>query len=275
MTTSHLPAFSVLRMRPRPGAHRVWEPCWPKCSATMAASLFSNPASALFENGRLLGSAQTRSSRSDAAAAVVASPTRKPRAMPGQLFRRRMAGILTICAAELEDQQFAPAGGVERQILRRAGEPQRTVAHPRIDLGIGHHTRPAADARQDRDVLLPVGAAIGDRLADEPGSGAKLPKYVPILGVDYFEKAIHGAVEGDITCCDQSAAPDRQLLVDLPDLLARDRVPRHELAAIAARAGIHVDVCADIGRPGDVADLRSLEVHAEMLMGHVEKFCTR
>src|SRR3954453_2423621 len=188
----------------------------------MAASLFSNPASALFENGRLLGSAQTRSSRSDAAAAVVASPTRKPRAMPGQLFRRRMAGILTICAAEFEDQQLAPAGGVEWQVLRRAGESQRAVAHPRIDLGIGHHTRPAADARQDRDVLLSVGAAIGDRLADEAGAGTELPQHVPILGVDHFEKAVHGSIEGDIACCDQRAAPDRQLLVNLPDLLARD-----------------------------------------------------
>src|SRR3954463_9769238 len=115
-----------------------------------------------------------------------------------------MAGVLTIRDAEFEDQQLTPARGVERQILGRTDKTERAVAHPRIDLGIGHHTRPAADARQDRDVLLPVGAAIGDRLADEPGSGAKLPKYVPILGVDYFEKAIHGAVEGDITCCDQS-----------------------------------------------------------------------
>src|SRR3954468_10052642 len=137
----------------------------------MAASLFSNPASALFENGRLLGSAQTRSSRSDAAAAVVASPTKKARAMPGQLFRRRMAGVLTICAAEFEDQQLAPAGGVERQILGRTDKTERPVAHPRIDLGIGDYPRPAADARQDRDILLPVGAAIGDRLADEPGAG--------------------------------------------------------------------------------------------------------
>src|SRR4051794_10039098 len=163
----------------------------------MAASLFSNPASALFENGRLLGSAQTRSSRSEAAAAVVASPTRKLRAMPAQLFRRCMTGVLTIRAAEFEDQQLAPAGGVERQILGRTDKTERAVAHPRIDLGVGHHTRPAADARQDRDILLSVGPAIGDRLADEPGAGSELPQHVPVLGIHNFEKAVHGAVEGD------------------------------------------------------------------------------
>src|SRR4051812_8435892 len=166
----------------------------------MAASLFSNPASALFENGRLLGSAQTRSSRSDAAAAAVASPTRKPRAIPGQLFRRRMAGVLTICAAEFEDQQLAPAGGVERQILGRTDKTERAVAHPRIDLGVCHHTRPAADARQDRDVLLSVGAAIGDRLANESGAGAELPEDMPVLGIHGLEQPIHGAVERDVAC---------------------------------------------------------------------------
>src|SRR5207245_1177880 len=103
----------------------------------MAASLFSNPASALFENGKLFGSAQTRSPPSDAPAAVVASATRNPRAMPGRLLRRRMAAVLTIRAAELEDQKLTPARGIERKILRGAGETQCGVAHALIDLRIG------------------------------------------------------------------------------------------------------------------------------------------
>src|SRR4051812_14045550 len=102
-------------MKPRRCAHQVYETFSPKLAATMAASLFSNPASALFENGRLFGSAQTRSSPSDAAAAVVASDKTTPAMIVARLFRRCMAVALTISAAELEHQQLAPARGIERQ----------------------------------------------------------------------------------------------------------------------------------------------------------------
>src|SRR4051794_40626223 len=147
-------------MKPRRWAHQGEEARPPNCAAPQAASLFSNPASALSENGKLFGSAQTRSAPSDAAAAVVASATRNPRAMPGKLFRRRMAAVLTIRATELEHQQLAPARGIERQVLGGSGEAQCGVAYALVDLRIGDDSRPASDARQDRDVLLSVRATI-------------------------------------------------------------------------------------------------------------------
>src|SRR3569623_157444 len=193
----------------------------------MAASLFSKPASALLENGRLFGSAQTRNSSFGAAAAGITCPIRQPSATAAQLLRRRMAAVLTVGAAELEHQQLAPAGGVERQVLSSTGEAKRGVAYARIDLGVGHDSGPAADARENGDILLSVRAAVGDRLTDEAGACAKLPKHVAVLGVDRLEQAVHGAVEGDIAGGYERAAPDRKVFVNFPGLLARHLIPRH------------------------------------------------
>src|SRR4051794_20956775 len=63
--------------------------------------------------------------------------------------------------------------------------------------------------------------------------------------------------------------------MNLPDLFLGDRIPCHELAAIASRARIHVDRSADEWRTCDIADLARLKMHAEMLVRHVEQFGPR
>src|SRR5205085_11986519 len=59
-TTSHAPAFKVLRMKPRRCAHQVYSSFSCRSSANSSAILFSNPSPRSFENGRLFGSAHTR-----------------------------------------------------------------------------------------------------------------------------------------------------------------------------------------------------------------------
>src|SRR5256714_12972056 len=58
--TSQLPAFSVLRTKPRRCAHEVYATRSPRSWAMSAAMRFSKPSPRTFENGRLFGSAQTR-----------------------------------------------------------------------------------------------------------------------------------------------------------------------------------------------------------------------
>jgi hypothetical protein len=53
------------------------------------------------------------------------------------------------------------------------------------------------------------------------------------LRVDGLEAAVHRAVEDDVAGGRERAAPDRKRLLDA-QRLARDRVPRGELAALAA-----------------------------------------
>src|SRR6185295_10015232 len=60
ITRSQLPAFNVLRKKPRRCAHQVYSTFSPNSFANKSASLFSKPSSRSFEKGRLFGSAQTR-----------------------------------------------------------------------------------------------------------------------------------------------------------------------------------------------------------------------
>ena len=60
MTTSHVPACSVLRKNPRRCAHHVYSTGRCISRAISSAILFSKPSPFSFENGRLFGSAQTR-----------------------------------------------------------------------------------------------------------------------------------------------------------------------------------------------------------------------
>src|SRR3954447_4200648 len=62
MTTSHESAARVLRMKPRRCGHQVYLTLAPSSLAISCARWFSSPSPARLENGRLLGSEQTRSS---------------------------------------------------------------------------------------------------------------------------------------------------------------------------------------------------------------------
>src|SRR5262249_34652666 len=88
---------------------------------------------------------------------------------------------------------------------------------------------PAADARQDRDVLLAV-MLIGRDVADDAGRRLELVEFLARLGVDGFEISFESAVEHDAAGCRQSARPHRERLLHRPDDLPGARVPGYEVA---------------------------------------------
>src|SRR5688572_6974867 len=109
ITASHTPAPSVLRMKPRRCACQAYSRRAPIAPATSRAIRFSNPCSRALEKGRLLGSAQTRITRSAPAddAHTTTAPTR------ATTLRKR------------EHIDRAPLPGVARQIFGGADEAQR------------------------------------------------------------------------------------------------------------------------------------------------------
>ncbi len=93
----------------------------------------------------------------------------------------------------------------------------------------------------------------------------------PVTRVDRLEPPLHRAVEDDVAGGDQGAAPGGEELLDLPARLVRRQIPGGEEAAVAAGAGVHPDVGADERRAGDVVRLHPLEVHAQVVVRHVEQ----
>src|SRR5689334_12770646 len=113
---------------------------------------FSNPRSAESEYGRLSGSAHTRSSRALAFAAR-SSASAAPATARMRPSRQR------------EDIQHAALLGLLLQIGHHVGPARRCRLVARIDVVCDDRAGPSADAGKNRNVLLAVGAAIGDGLA--------------------------------------------------------------------------------------------------------------
>src|SRR5213078_419512 len=125
------------------------------------------------------------------------------------------------------------------------------------------------DARQDRDVLLPVGSLVAHGLADDSRADLELPQKLAGLRVDRLEPAVHRSVKHDVARGRKRARPDRELLFQAPDLRAANRIPRVELAAMAAGARVHLDVRSDERRYLDVVRLHALFVLAEVVVRDV------
>src|SRR4051812_25027404 len=105
---------------------------------------------------------------------------------------------------------------------------------------------------------MSVGPAPGDGLADDSAAGFELPQELAVTRVDGLEPPFHRPVEDDVAGRGQSAGPDREALVDRPDLLALHGVPGVELAAVAvAGRRVHLHVRADVRRAGDVIRLHA------------------
>src|SRR4051812_7883107 len=132
---------------------------------------FSKPERLSCENGRLSGSAQTRNSvlSTESAAANSSAALRQRKYM-----------------------QHAAFHGVFRQVLHRVDEAERRRAVACVDLAGDDDARPAADAGEDRDVLLAIRTAVAHRLADDPGARAEAPQHLAGFGIERLEDAIHG-----------------------------------------------------------------------------------
>ena len=122
---------------------------------------------------------------------------------------------------------------------------------------------------------MTVGTAIAHRLTDDPAVHLESPQQLAGACIDRFEPSVHRAVEEQIRARHHAARPDGEILLVLPDGLARDRVPCGHLAAVAPRSGFHVHDRAHVRSPRDVADLHVLPVHAHVLVPDVEQSRSR
>src|SRR6185369_17918351 len=86
---------------------------------------------------------------------------------------------------------------------------------------------PAADTRQDRNVLLAT-MFIGGHVSDDAGRRLELVEFLARLGVDGLEIAFERAVEHHATGGRQGTRPDRKQLLVRPDDLAGLAVPGNE-----------------------------------------------
>src|SRR5215203_6264925 len=152
MTTSHAPVLSVSRMKPRRCARQVYSTVAFISRATSSAILFSNPSSLRFEKGRLLGSAQTRSTpggRACCACCGVRCGVGRC-APPAHEVNAEAINRVTSNAAdgsgERKDIERAPLRRVVRQVGRGADHAERGGRVALVKPGGDDGPRPAADA---------------------------------------------------------------------------------------------------------------------------------
>ena len=155
------------------------------------------------------------------------------------------------------------------EVGHRIHETQRGRAIHRVQAAGHDRAAPATHARKHRHILFPVGTLVGHRLADNPGAGFELPQRLPAARVESLEPAVHRSVEDHIARGHHGAAPRGKFLGHLPYCLRVDGVPRGELAPMAAGAGVHLDVRADIRRARDIVGLHALHLGAQVVVRDV------
>src|SRR5205814_6998655 len=85
-----------------------------------------------------------------------------------------------------------------------------------------------------------------------------------------FEPAVHRSIEYHAASGGEHAAPDREVLVDMPYGLPRGRIPSVQPAAMPTRSGVHLHARTDVRRPRDVIGLDAFVVHAVVRIREVE-----
>src|SRR4051794_13126606 len=120
--------------------------------------LFSKPSPLLLENGKLLGSAQTRSGP-----AAIATEAGAPNDPP-------TIAAAANCLREPERIEVPSLGCRVLQVGHGVDEAQRGRRIARVQIARDNGTRPATDAGQDRHVFVIVWTAIDDRLTDDSGA---------------------------------------------------------------------------------------------------------
>src|SRR4051812_11897250 len=122
--------------------------------------LFSKPSRRSFENGRLFGSAATRSTRGSALKPITAdkpkmsTSIRGGRRLPGAVMprphsRTRPEVAFHLLSRQRENIQRPSLGGVLRQIRHGVRETERGGGIARVELAAHDRARPAADAAED------------------------------------------------------------------------------------------------------------------------------
>src|SRR2546427_4100592 len=136
-----------------------------------------------------------------------------------------------------EDEQRAAGVRHVEVITERAdsAQPRSRVfrAHAQGDADAG----PAADPREDGNVLLALRPCVRHRVTDDARRALEAPQFPAGALVHRLEPALHRAVENDATGRGERAAVGGQVLLDLPPLFPAGGVPRDESSPVAAPAG--------------------------------------
>src|SRR5262245_31733299 len=121
--------------------------------------------------------------------------------------------------------------------------PQGSIAANRAQAGGGIRqpggktdTCPAADAGQDRNVLL-AAMLIGGDVSNDAGRCLELVEFLARLGINSLEVPFERSVEHNAAGGRQGTRPDRELLWYRPDDLAGPAVPGNEIAHVAFAGG--------------------------------------
>src|SRR5687767_7308279 len=146
-------------MKPRRCAHHTYSIRTASESPTSSAILFSKPSSFAFENGRLLGSAHTRSTRRESA-----HPAAK------------MTSAIATALRKAVHMQHSSLRGCVAQRFHGQAPPRACGRVARIELVDHDRPGPTANAGENGHVLLAVGTAIGDRLPDDSRGGLRAPQ---------------------------------------------------------------------------------------------------
>src|SRR3954453_21836555 len=136
-------------MNPRRCGHQVYCTVAPSSWAMRSTILFSKPSPCRFENGRLLGSLQTRTSR----ASTDVAP-----ALTSKMMLRALRQAKDIERASFRRSFLQIGHGVD--------EAKSSGAVTRIEIARYDRARPASDTRKNGYILMTVRTLIGDRLSD-------------------------------------------------------------------------------------------------------------
>src|SRR5438270_7089712 len=144
---------------------------------------FSKPFSLRLENGILLGSAHTRSSR------AWAVPETAIIKMPAANLRKG------------KDIQHPSLVCVLRQVLHHAGKSQCRRFVARVQAARNDCSSPSTNARQYRHILFPIGAFIRRGLPNNSRAGFELPQQRSVICIHCLEPSIERAVENYVSTC--------------------------------------------------------------------------
>src|SRR3989454_10775780 len=161
-----------------------------------------------------------------------------------------------------EDEQRAAGVRHVEVITERADTPRPGLRVFRADAQGEAEAGPAADPREDGNVLLALRPSVRHRVTDNARRALEAPQFPAGALVHRLEPALHRAVENDATGRGERAAVGGQVLLDLPSLFPGGGVPRDEGAPVATRARVHAYDRADVRLPGGVLHLQALVVHA-------------
>src|SRR6185437_3812598 len=196
----------------------------------------SNPCSERLENGRLSGSAQMRNG---VACAIIGA-------------------ITTHSRASLRKREYIKSPsrlGCTLQIAHCNAPPVSSGVISRVQVRVHNRSRPAAYARQNRNILLSVRTSIRDGLSHNSRPRFKLPERLAGAGVRRPEPPVQSSVEHQVTRRRNRPAPDGELVRHGPHLLTCNRIPRHQLAFIASGASVVAFARANIRSAGNVVGL--------------------